>query len=197
MCLLATVRCLCSPPRHHSAAHLFKCIMVRRISGAMPQDGPCSIRSIEGAVTPHAFTARPKGVHNFSIYASLQREQPKIALEISCRHRQRLTLSWCSSSRGLEARSNIRFHHALLATQALDGGISSTDTATKSLTPPTSLAHTHLSNMTFVSNDPSWWPYIDAQFFYTYWTAAASVVVAYDWALTIGQEVCRPYRQSS
>ncbi|KIK34460.1 hypothetical protein CY34DRAFT_642934 [Suillus luteus UH-Slu-Lm8-n1] len=62
-------------------------------------DGPWSIRSIEGAVTPRACTARPKGVHNFSIYASLQREQPKIALEISRRHRQRLTLSWFSSSR--------------------------------------------------------------------------------------------------
>ncbi|KAG1726861.1 hypothetical protein EDD22DRAFT_439268 [Suillus occidentalis] len=62
-------------------------------------DGPCSIRVIEGAVTPRACTARPKGVHNSSIYARLQQEQPKIALEISFRHRQRLTLSWCSSSR--------------------------------------------------------------------------------------------------
>ncbi|KAG1760817.1 hypothetical protein EDD22DRAFT_988384 [Suillus occidentalis] len=91
--------------------------------------------------------------------------------------------------KSLEARSNIRFHHAVLATQALDGGISSTDTATKSLTPPTSLAHTHPLNMTFVSDDPSWWPIIDTEVLYSYWTAAASVVVAYDWALTIGQEI--------
>ncbi|KAG2742432.1 hypothetical protein P692DRAFT_20217937 [Suillus brevipes Sb2] len=68
----------------------------------MPQDGPCSIRSIEGVVTPRACPAKPKRVHilvsitprldlceidffqNFSIYASLQREHLKIALEISC-----------------------------------------------------------------------------------------------------------------
>jgi hypothetical protein len=37
--------------------------------------------------------------------------------------------------KGLEAGSNIRFHHAVLATQALDGGISSSDTMTRSLTP--------------------------------------------------------------
>jgi hypothetical protein len=68
--------------------------------------------------------------------------------------------------KGLEAGSNIRFHHAVLATQALNSGISSMDTMARSLTPSTSLAHTHLSNMTgIVSNDPSWWPYIDVQFF--------------------------------
>ncbi|KAG1754129.1 hypothetical protein EDD22DRAFT_229494 [Suillus occidentalis] len=54
---------------------------------------------IEGAVTPGACTAMPKGVHNSSMNARLQQEQPKIALEISFQHRQRLTLSWCSSSR--------------------------------------------------------------------------------------------------
>ncbi|KIK42349.1 hypothetical protein CY34DRAFT_151643 [Suillus luteus UH-Slu-Lm8-n1] len=81
--------------------------------------------------------------------------------------------------KGLDARSNIRFHHAVLATQALDGGISSTDTATKSLTPPTSLAHTHPSNMTYVSNDP----------------IAAGIVVVYDWVLTIGQEIELIWRQ--
>jgi hypothetical protein len=85
------------------------------------------------------------------------------------------------------------------ATQALDGGISSTDTVTRLLTPPTLLAHTHLSNMTVVSNDPSLWPYIDEQVFYSYWmglsyqsamsrfnihlhfAVAAAVVVVYDW----------------
>jgi hypothetical protein len=53
--------------------------------------------------------------------------------------------------------------------------------------------------MTFVSNDPSWWPYIDSQFFLSYWiglshqlvmsrsnndlhfAVAAGVVVVYDW----------------
>ncbi|KAG2739198.1 hypothetical protein P692DRAFT_20403514 [Suillus brevipes Sb2] len=31
----------------------------------MPQDGPCSTRVIEGAVTPRVCTARPKRVHIF------------------------------------------------------------------------------------------------------------------------------------
>ncbi|KAG2739236.1 hypothetical protein P692DRAFT_20841415 [Suillus brevipes Sb2] len=98
----------------------------------MPQDGPCSIRVIEGAVTPRACTA-------------------------SCRRRQlRLTLSWCSRFLllldvalqyllRLEAGSNIYFHNADLAIQALDGGISSTDTVTRSLTPPTSPTRSHSS----------------------------------------------------
>jgi hypothetical protein len=86
-----------------------------------------------------------------------------------------------------------------LAAQALDGGISSKDTMTRSLTPPTSLAHTNLSNMTFVSNDPTLWPFIDARLPNSYWTGlsyqlvmsrsdidlhfavAAGVVVVYDW----------------
>ncbi|KAG1741235.1 hypothetical protein EDD22DRAFT_851716 [Suillus occidentalis] len=43
--------------------------------------------------------------------------------------------------------------------------------------------------MTFVSNDPSWWPTIDFQLIYSYWIVAAGVVVVYDWVLTIGQEI--------
>jgi hypothetical protein len=53
--------------------------------------------------------------------------------------------------------------------------------------------------MTLVSNDPTFWPYIDLQFFFSYWTGlshqlvmsqsnidlhfavAASIVVVYDW----------------
>jgi hypothetical protein len=56
--------------------------------------------------------------------------------------------------------------------------------------------------MTFASNDPTWWPYINLHIFYSYWTGsssvrrylgdpaltcilhfavAASVVVVYDW----------------
>jgi hypothetical protein len=105
------------------------------------------------------------------IFASLQKNTLKIALEISCQHRQRLTLSWCSSNRvrnnGLQieikstliqCRASSTFCLMLhcsthstqstvglrqdqtsiciipsLAIQALDGGISSTDTVTRSL----------------------------------------------------------------
>jgi hypothetical protein len=102
-------------------------------SGALPQDGFCSIRVIEGAVTPRACPARPRMAHmlqvvsiashldlcyiglfqNSSIYARLQREHPKIALEINHRHRQRLTLCRCSSSpvriTGLQIKIKIYF----------------------------------------------------------------------------------------
>ncbi|KAG2104667.1 uncharacterized protein F5147DRAFT_261994 [Suillus discolor] len=54
---------------------------------------------------------------------------------------------------------------------------------------------THPSNMTFVSNDPSWWPQIISNIFYSYWTAAAGVVVVYDWVLTLGQEIELIWRQ--
>jgi hypothetical protein len=104
-----------------------------------------------------------------------------------------------SQSRVLRRGSNVRSIMPILAIQALDGGISSKDTVTRSLTPPTSLALTHLSNMTFVSNDPSWWPYIDSEILYSYWmglsyqlvmsrsdidlhfAVAAGVVVVYEW----------------
>ncbi|KAG1761038.1 hypothetical protein EDD22DRAFT_35510 [Suillus occidentalis] len=49
--------------------------------------------------------------------------------------------------------------------------------------------------MTFVSNDPSWWPLLDAKHFNSYWIVAASVVVVYDWVLTIGQEIELIWRQ--
>ncbi|KAG1742063.1 hypothetical protein EDD22DRAFT_958968 [Suillus occidentalis] len=77
----------------------------------------------------------------------------------------------------------------ILAIPVLDNGISSTHTMTRSLIPPTSLAHTHPSNMTFVSNDPSLWPYIDSRVFGGYWIVATGVVVVYDWVLTVGQEI--------
>ncbi|KIK31733.1 hypothetical protein CY34DRAFT_814538 [Suillus luteus UH-Slu-Lm8-n1] len=51
------------------------------------------------------------------------------------------------------------------------------------------LAHTHLSNMTYVSNDPSWWPWIAWDIVLSYWIVAAGVVVVYDWVLTIGMEI--------
>ncbi|KAG1800489.1 hypothetical protein EV424DRAFT_425700 [Suillus variegatus] len=40
---------------------------------------------------------------------------------------------------------------------------------------------THPSNMTFASNDPSYWLYIDLDIFVSYLTVAAGVVVVYDW----------------
>ncbi|KAG1761469.1 hypothetical protein EDD22DRAFT_1032477 [Suillus occidentalis] len=43
--------------------------------------------------------------------------------------------------------------------------------------------------MTFVSNDPSWWPFINLDVFDSYWIVVTGVVVAYDWALTVGQEI--------
>ncbi|KAG2744734.1 hypothetical protein P692DRAFT_201869084 [Suillus brevipes Sb2] len=43
--------------------------------------------------------------------------------------------------------------------------------------------------MTVVSDDPSWWPIIHSQLFYSYWIVASGVVVVYDWVLTLGQEI--------
>ncbi|KAG2105865.1 uncharacterized protein F5147DRAFT_239230 [Suillus discolor] len=43
--------------------------------------------------------------------------------------------------------------------------------------------------MTIVSNDPTWWPSINAYRFASYFGVAAFVGVMYDWALTFGQEV--------
>ncbi|KAG2751624.1 hypothetical protein P692DRAFT_20886930, partial [Suillus brevipes Sb2] len=39
------------------------CGFLSGLSRAVPHDGPCSTRVIEGAVTPRACTARPKRVH--------------------------------------------------------------------------------------------------------------------------------------
>jgi hypothetical protein len=44
-----------------------------------------------------------------------------------------------------------------------------------SLTPPFS------TNMTMVSDDPTWWPNINAYRFSSYFVVAAFVVSAYDW----------------
>ncbi|KAG2109677.1 uncharacterized protein F5147DRAFT_836617 [Suillus discolor] len=43
--------------------------------------------------------------------------------------------------------------------------------------------------MTVISNDPSWWPFINSSIFYSYWTVAAGLVVVYDWVLTLAQEI--------
>ncbi|KAG1779941.1 hypothetical protein EV702DRAFT_1083349 [Suillus placidus] len=42
--------------------------------------------------------------------------------------------------------------------------------------------------MTIVSNDPSLWPLINLNIFFSYWAVAAGAVVVYDWVLTLGQE---------
>ncbi|KAG2364159.1 hypothetical protein BDR07DRAFT_817756 [Suillus spraguei] len=45
--------------------------------------------------------------------------------------------------------------------------------------------------MTVVSNDPSLWPFISSDLFYSYWMVATGVVVVYDW----GQEIELIWRQ--
>ncbi|KAG2745055.1 hypothetical protein P692DRAFT_20743316 [Suillus brevipes Sb2] len=148
----------------------------------MPQNGPCSIRVIEGAVTPRACTARPKNsTQDCSSWQPCNKNTPSIALETSLRQHQRLKLSWCSSGRlrnngcKLKLRSTLiqsrassfclMFYRStystqsrvlrrdqtfisimpISATKALDGGISSTDTVTRSLAPPTSPTRSHAS----------------------------------------------------
>ncbi|KAG1798939.1 uncharacterized protein HD556DRAFT_1440002 [Suillus plorans] len=49
--------------------------------------------------------------------------------------------------------------------------------------------------MTYISNDPSYWPYINFNIFVSYWTVAAGVVVVYNWVLTLGQEIELIWRQ--
>ncbi|KAG2032124.1 hypothetical protein BDR03DRAFT_61654 [Suillus americanus] len=51
------------------------------------------------------------------------------------------------------------------------------------------------NSMTLVSNDPSWWPIINANLIGSYFTVAASIGLIYDWALTFGQEVELIWRQ--
>ncbi|KAG2104661.1 uncharacterized protein F5147DRAFT_838217 [Suillus discolor] len=43
--------------------------------------------------------------------------------------------------------------------------------------------------MTFISNDPSYWPHISWNIFLSYWTVAAVVVMLYDWVLTLSGEI--------
>ncbi|KAG2335911.1 hypothetical protein BDR05DRAFT_1063745, partial [Suillus weaverae] len=61
--------------------------------------------------------------------------------------------------------------------------------------PPISPLARILNSMTVVSNDPSWWPFINAKLILTYFIVAASAGVIYDWALTFGQEVELIWRQ--
>ncbi|KAG1720656.1 uncharacterized protein EDB91DRAFT_325091 [Suillus paluster] len=46
-----------------------------------------------------------------------------------------------------------------------------------------------------VSNDPSWWPFINASRISSYFVVAAFAGVMYDWALTFGKEVELIWRQ--
>jgi len=45
------------------------------------------------------------------------------------------------------------------------------------------------NSMTLVSNDPSWWPVINADIISSYFVVAACAAIIYDWGLTFGQEV--------
>lgn len=45
------------------------------------------------------------------------------------------------------------------------------------------------NSMTFVSNDPTWWPLISASIITGYFIVAGSAGLIYDWMLTFGQEV--------
>ncbi|KAG1865452.1 hypothetical protein DFJ58DRAFT_743281 [Suillus subalutaceus] len=49
--------------------------------------------------------------------------------------------------------------------------------------------------MTLVSNDPSWWPVINASLISSYFIVAASVGIMYDWGLAFGKEVELIWRQ--
>ncbi|KAG1871229.1 hypothetical protein DFJ58DRAFT_910865, partial [Suillus subalutaceus] len=54
------------------------------------------------------------------------------------------------------------------------------------------------NSMTLVSNDPSWWPFINSHYIFSYLTVAASVGVIYEWvlpALTFEQEIELFWRQ--
>lgn len=49
--------------------------------------------------------------------------------------------------------------------------------------------------MTLISDDPSWWPLINANRIGSYFVVIASAGVMYDWALTFGREVELVWRQ--
>ncbi|KAG1744126.1 uncharacterized protein EDB91DRAFT_1247007 [Suillus paluster] len=49
--------------------------------------------------------------------------------------------------------------------------------------------------MTFISDDPSWWPFINGTRLASYFIVAATAGIVYDWALSFGQEVELIWRQ--
>ncbi|KAG2138261.1 hypothetical protein BD769DRAFT_1663840 [Suillus cothurnatus] len=77
----------------------------------------------------------------------------------------------------------------------MDCGISSTNAIV--ILPPSSPTRSLPSSnsMTIVSNDPSWWPLINANLIASYFIVATSVGIMYDWVLTLGQEVELIWRQ--
>ncbi|KAG2133241.1 uncharacterized protein EDB93DRAFT_1308513 [Suillus bovinus] len=56
-------------------------------------------------------------------------------------------------------------------------------------------SHPSFNSMTLVSNDPSWWPVINANLIGSYFIVASCAVVIYDWGLMFGQEVELIWRQ--
>ncbi|KAG2111442.1 hypothetical protein DEU56DRAFT_920015 [Suillus clintonianus] len=59
-------------------------------------------------------------------------------------------------------------------------------------------SHSSSNSMTLVSDDPSYWPFINAWRIGSYFVVGAGVIVVYDWvfpALTFGQEVELVWRQ--
>ncbi|KAG2117671.1 hypothetical protein BD769DRAFT_1751347 [Suillus cothurnatus] len=55
--------------------------------------------------------------------------------------------------------------------------------------------HPSPNTMTLVSDDPSWWLFINSSRIASYFEVAASAGVMYDWVLTLGQEVELLWRQ--
>jgi hypothetical protein len=134
----------------------------------------------------------------------------KIASEISCRNRQRLQLSWSSSSRVRNTSLQIKIYFdgffiicfmSHCSTYSTQSRVSRRDQISISIpilviqalncgitstnVVVIHLQHpphspTHPSNMTFVSNDPSLWPIIDIKLFYTYWTGLSYQSVSLD-----------------
>ncbi|KAG1766839.1 hypothetical protein EV702DRAFT_784574 [Suillus placidus] len=114
------------------------------------------------------------------------------------------------SSVSLDAHClSIGFHLQLLASideissfkshcgrlQALDGGISSLNAIV--IRPSSSPARSVSSSnsMTLVSNDPSWWPLINANIIGSYFIVVGCAGIIYDWVLTFAQEVELIWRQ--
>jgi len=50
------------------------------------------------------------------------------------------------------------------------------------------IVHTKSPNMTYVSNDPSNWPYLEWSRRYNYFIVASLTAVVYDWVLGFAQE---------
>ncbi|KAG2073078.1 hypothetical protein BDR04DRAFT_367627 [Suillus decipiens] len=96
---------------------------------------------------------------------------------------------------GLAAGSYIHHHDADFGGRGAEWWLYIARTLNHHTPKHSPLAYTHPSNMAIVSNDPSWWPLINLNMRQSYWMVAAGVVVAYDWVLTLGQEIELIWRQ--